>query len=69
MSLPQIRLLGAIEAHQEGAVLPIAGRRLQALLAVLAVDAGRTVPADLLATRAWGELPPGRVRANLALHS
>lgn len=65
MSIPEIRLLGAIEVRQAGAVVPLSGPRQRSLLAVLAMDVGRVVPAESLAARTWGERPPQRGRAAL----
>lgn len=65
MSLPEITLLGGIEVHRAGAAVPVAGSRMQAVLAVLAVDAERVVPAETLASRAWGDQLPERVRASV----
>nr|WP_281497037.1 BTAD domain-containing putative transcriptional regulator [Ornithinimicrobium sp. F0845] len=61
-----IRLLGGVRAVRGGHPVPVGGRRVRALLAVLSVSAGRTLPADLLAERIWdaAELP-ARPRAGV----
>ena len=51
----EIRLLGPLEAvADDGAVLPIGGGKQRALLAALALDAGRTVPVHRLVEELWG---------------
>ena len=55
----QIRLLGPVEADDAaGRTVPIAGARLRALLARLALDAGRPVGTDRLVDALWGDEPP-----------
>ncbi|MFD7533502.1 BTAD domain-containing putative transcriptional regulator [Streptomyces sp. NPDC059849] len=52
-------ILGVTEARDEnGAVLPVNGTRLRALLAALALRAGRPVPATDLVDDIWGADPP-----------
>jgi predicted ATPase/DNA-binding SARP family transcriptional activator len=53
------RVLGPVEVRQDGR--PVSGLppRHRATLAALLVDAGRTVPADVLVERVWGGVPPG----------
>ncbi|MFF3733744.1 BTAD domain-containing putative transcriptional regulator [Streptomyces sp. NPDC002476] len=52
-------ILGVTEARDtNGDVLPVGGTRLRALLAALALRAGRPVPVDVLVDDVWGgELP------------
>jgi DNA-binding SARP family transcriptional activator len=59
-----VELLGPlrVSVHAEPVELP-AGR-LRAVLAVLAMSAGRTVPTDRLATAVWGTDLHGDPRAN-----
>ncbi|MEU3736449.1 BTAD domain-containing putative transcriptional regulator [Streptomyces sp. NPDC032198] len=53
------RILGATEAYDEqGAPLPVGGRRLRALLATLALRANRTVPVETLIAEVWAEDEP-----------
>ncbi|PPS69074.1 AfsR family transcriptional regulator [Streptomyces sp. 46] len=53
------RILGTTQAlRDDGTVLPVGGARLRALLTVLALRAGRTVPAGLLVDEVWGGQPP-----------
>ncbi|MFI0192616.1 BTAD domain-containing putative transcriptional regulator [Streptomyces sp. NPDC017082] len=53
------RLLGTTQAiRPDGTAVPVGGARLRALLSVLALRAGRTVPAGVLVDEVWGEDPP-----------
>jgi DNA-binding SARP family transcriptional activator len=55
----QVAILGPVEVRRDdGSVVPIAGARLHALLARLALDAGRPVPAAALVDAVWGDEPP-----------
>jgi predicted ATPase/DNA-binding SARP family transcriptional activator len=61
-----IRLLGALEVlDDDGNEVSIAGAKLRALLAVLALHAGRVVTAEHLVDALWGEQPPAGVRNGL----
>ncbi|MFH9398480.1 BTAD domain-containing putative transcriptional regulator [Streptomyces sp. NPDC017638] len=53
------RLLGTTQAiRPDGTAVPVGGARLRALLSVLALRAGRTVPAAVLVDEVWGTDPP-----------
>ncbi|GAA4291732.1 hypothetical protein GCM10023086_00970 [Streptomyces venetus] len=53
------RILGTTQAlRTDGTVVPVGGARLRALLTVLALRAGRTVPVGLLVEEVWGGDPP-----------
>ncbi|MEU0244977.1 BTAD domain-containing putative transcriptional regulator [Streptomyces sp. NPDC006235] len=53
------RILGTTQAlRTDGTVVPVGGARLRALLTVLALRAGRTVPVGLLVDEVWGGDPP-----------
>lgn len=53
------KILGATEAYDEqGAPLPVGGRRLRALLATLALRTNRTVPVDTLIAEVWAQDEP-----------
>lgn len=61
-----LRLLGAFEARlPSGAPLIIQGRKAQALLAYLAVPAGRRVGRDTLAALLWGDADEAAARNSL----
>ncbi|MEV5876679.1 BTAD domain-containing putative transcriptional regulator [Streptomyces sp. NPDC052101] len=53
------RLLGTTQVFRpDGTAVPVGGARLRALLGVLALRAGRTVPAAVLVDEVWGADPP-----------
>lgn len=54
----QVSLLGSLEVRDGGRLIPVAGARLSALLARLAVDAGQVVSAGALIDAVWGASPP-----------
>ena len=55
----EIRLLGPLEARDGERTIEVRRQKLRALLAVLALDAGRVVSKDGLVDRLWGEHAPG----------
>jgi DNA-binding SARP family transcriptional activator len=60
----EFRLLGNVEALAEGRPIPIGYPQLQAMLAVLLVEAGVAVSVDQLVDRVWGTRPlPRRPRS------
>src|SRR3954451_8744959 len=62
----RIGLLGALEVlDDEGREVAVAGPKLRALLAVLALHPGRVVPTEQLIDALWGEDPPTEVRNGL----
>jgi DNA-binding SARP family transcriptional activator/pimeloyl-ACP methyl ester carboxylesterase len=63
--LVEFKILGDIEVLVEGRPLGVGGPRTKAVLAMLAVNAGRTVAADLLQDELWPGLPADRAAANL----
>ncbi|SFO72094.1 Predicted ATPase [Geodermatophilus dictyosporus] len=65
MSVTSFRVLGPVEVWRDGALLPTRSPRHRAVLAALLVDAGRTVPVDLLVDRVWSGQPPTAVSATL----
>ncbi|MFF5531260.1 ATP-binding protein [Streptomyces cinerochromogenes] len=53
------RLLGTTQAiRPDGTAVPVGGARLRALLSVLALRAGRSVPVPVLVDEVWGADPP-----------
>ncbi|GII54483.1 hypothetical protein Pth03_28720 [Planotetraspora thailandica] len=54
-------VLGPLEVRQDGRRVEIGGRRLRALLTLLLLDAGRTVPTGALVAGVWDDSPPGGV--------
>jgi DNA-binding SARP family transcriptional activator/tetratricopeptide (TPR) repeat protein len=61
----EIALLGEITAHVDGRSVDLGPARQRCALAALAVDVGRLVPAEQLASRLWGADTPRRGRATL----
>jgi DNA-binding SARP family transcriptional activator len=61
----QFRLLGPVSAVSGTTALEVSGRKPRALLAVLALNAGRVVPTDTVIDVLWGEDPPGSARAGV----
>ncbi|HEX8867853.1 MAG TPA: AfsR/SARP family transcriptional regulator, partial [Lentzea sp.] len=55
-----LRLLGEVAAHANGVPVDLGHPKQRCLVAALAVDAGRVVPADRLLERVWGEDVPQR---------
>jgi DNA-binding SARP family transcriptional activator/Flp pilus assembly protein TadD len=60
-----VELLGPLRLSVDGGPVELPAGRLRALLAVLAMSAGRTIPTDRLATVVWGPDPRGDPRANV----
>jgi predicted ATPase/DNA-binding SARP family transcriptional activator len=55
----RVRVLGPIEVDaSDGERVPIAGLKMRGLLAVLALDPGRSVPAERLIDAVWGDSSP-----------
>ena len=61
----EFRLLGPLEVRSEGAPVQLGGPKQRALLALLLVDAGRTVSTDRLIDALWGEEPPRTAATSL----
>src|SRR5688572_12331169 len=62
----QLTLLGGFQARRDGGdAVTLPTRKAQALLAYLAVPAGRAHPRDKLATLLWGESPEDQARNSL----
>jgi YVTN family beta-propeller protein len=54
----KFRLLGPVEARSDGRELALGGPKQRALLAMLLLDANKTVSRDRLIDGLWGEQPP-----------
>jgi predicted ATPase/DNA-binding SARP family transcriptional activator len=55
----RVTILGQLEVRDaDGAERPVAGARVRALLARLALDVGRVVPTHVLVDEVWGADPP-----------
>ncbi|MET9913483.1 BTAD domain-containing putative transcriptional regulator [Streptomyces sp. NPDC006476] len=64
----EFRLLGEVQVLAAGRPLDAGPPRQQAVLAALAVDAGRPVPIEALIDRVWGEAAPVEARNVLYSH-
>jgi DNA-binding SARP family transcriptional activator len=64
----ELRLLGEVELRAAGQVLDVGAPRPQAVLAALAVDAGRPVAIETFIDRVWDANPPAEVRNVLYSH-
>ncbi|MGW3171974.1 BTAD domain-containing putative transcriptional regulator [Streptomyces sp. NPDC001153] len=68
MDSVRFSLLGTTQVlRPDGTAVPVGGARLRALLGVLALRAGRTVPAGVLVDEVWGADPPADAAG--ALHA
>jgi DNA-binding SARP family transcriptional activator/class 3 adenylate cyclase len=54
----ELRVLGPLELARDGVPIRVGGPKERALLAVLALEAGRAVPEDRLIEVLWGDDPP-----------
>jgi DNA-binding SARP family transcriptional activator len=70
MAAMQLRILGPVEIHDEGRGrrLVVSGQKRPALLATLAVRAGRIVSMDRLIQEIWGDDPPSNATNALQAH-
>jgi DNA-binding SARP family transcriptional activator len=64
----EIRLLGPVEVWVAGRPVEVGPPQRCAVLAVLAAEASRPVPVEILIDRVWGEAVPARVRSGLHAH-
>ncbi|MPZ81591.1 MAG: tetratricopeptide repeat protein [Actinophytocola sp.] len=64
----EFRLFGEVQLRVGGRSLDIGTPRQQAVLAALAVDAGRPVPIETLIDRVWDDAPPVEARNVLYSH-
>ncbi len=61
----EIRILGPLEVVGENGSLPLPRGRARALLAILALNAGRAVATETLVDLLWGSSPPATARTKL----
>jgi DNA-binding SARP family transcriptional activator len=61
----EFRILGPLEAADDGHPIPLGGQKQRALLAVLLLRRGEVVPTDRLIEDLWGESPPRTATTSL----
>ncbi len=61
----EIRLLGPLEIVLDGRTMKVPGRRLAALVTILALSPGASIPVDVVVDRLWGEQLPCRAKPTL----
>ena len=61
----EFRILGPLEALEQGKPLALGGKRQRAVLALLLLDEGRVVSTDRLVDELWGEEPPRTATTSL----
>ena len=66
--MTDFRLLGPLEAVEDGERLPLPVGKPSALLARLLLDAGRVVPVETLVDGLWGEHPPASANKLLQVY-
>ncbi len=64
----EFRILGPLEAWDQGREVSLGGPKPRALLAVLLLHTNEVVPADLLIDELWGEAPPEDAAAALRVN-
>src|SRR5919109_222578 len=64
----EFRILGPLEAEQDGRLVPLGGRKQRALLALLLLHADAVVPRDRLIDEIWGDEPPETARTVLQVY-
>jgi predicted ATPase/DNA-binding SARP family transcriptional activator len=64
----EVRLLGPLEVRLGDGPVDLGPRKQRAVLAMLALEAGRTVPVDRLAEGVWGDPPPPSAAKMVQLH-
>lgn len=61
----EVRLLGPVDLAFAGTPIPVAAARQRAVLALLALNAGRVVSTEFLIARVWGDPAPAAARSTL----
>nr|AXL05645.1 XRE family transcriptional regulator [uncultured bacterium] len=64
----QFHILGPVRLTVAGRTATVGEPRQQAVLAVLLLEAGRTVDVDTMVDRVWGDFPPRQARRSLQAH-
>ncbi len=58
MAVPELRLLGPVEARADGRPIPLGARKQRLVLAILALEANRQVPVERLVDLVWPDGAP-----------
>src|SRR5438445_7923949 len=61
----EFRLLGPVELWSDGRHIDLGTTKIRLMLAVLLLEAGRTVPVQTLVERVWGDEAPARVASSV----
>ena len=69
MTCVQIRILGPLEASVDDEPVALGGAKQRAVLAMLGLEANRTVSADRLIEGLWGEEPPVSAAETLEIYA
>ncbi|MGH9278479.1 MAG: BTAD domain-containing putative transcriptional regulator [Acidimicrobiales bacterium] len=64
----EIRVLGLLEVVDAGGPVPLRGRKVRSLLAMLSLRPGSVVSADRLVEGLWGEKPPTSAASTLQVY-
>jgi DNA-binding SARP family transcriptional activator/tetratricopeptide (TPR) repeat protein len=64
----EFRLLGPVEAEDEGQPLPLGGKQRRTLLSLLLLHAGKPVTTDQLVDELWGDNQPTAARKTVQAH-
>ena len=67
-AIMEFRVLGPLEALQEGRAVMLGGSKQRALLALLLLHANERLSADRLIDELWGERPPATAGKSLQVH-
>jgi DNA-binding SARP family transcriptional activator/pimeloyl-ACP methyl ester carboxylesterase/class 3 adenylate cyclase len=64
----EFRILGPLEAADDGGPVALGPTRQRALLALLLLNPGRTLPSSRLVDELWGDDPPASARKAIQIH-
>lgn len=64
----RINVLGPLEVHHEGELIPLAGMKQRVLLSSLALSPRAPVPVSALVDALWGAAPPRTARTKVHAH-
>jgi predicted ATPase/DNA-binding SARP family transcriptional activator len=68
VATPEFRILGSVEAYEDGVAKDLGGLRERTLLARLLLAGGQVVPAERLADDLWAGQPPPQCMATLRVY-